>query len=75
MYDPFPLFDWCQNKNIKLFKFVKSIAVADKTNRVQILVSGRNQCNGMNEALEKSLDFVPLSFNDLEWDGCRFEYC
>lgn len=61
----------------KLFQFVKNSVGATSTNRVKIQVTGRNQCNGMNEALkkEKLSDFMALNFNELEWDGSRFEYC
>uniref|UniRef100_A0A915NMU3 Uncharacterized protein n=1 Tax=Meloidogyne floridensis TaxID=298350 RepID=A0A915NMU3_9BILA len=60
-----------------IFQFIKNTFNSNTTNLLQLQVTGRNQCNGINEALEKekSSIIVPTNFNELEWDGSKFVFC
>ncbi|KAL7073060.1 hypothetical protein ACQ4LE_008165 [Meloidogyne hapla] len=67
-----------------IFQFVKNTFNSNTKNRLQLQVTGRNQCNGINEAIkisnealekEKPSNIVTVNFNELEWDGCKFEFC
>lgn len=60
-----------------IFQFIKNTFNSNTTNLLQLQVTGRNQCDGINEALEKekSSIIVPTNFNELEWDGSKFVFC
>nr|CAD2169399.1 unnamed protein product [Meloidogyne enterolobii] len=60
-----------------IFQFIKNTFNSNTTNLLQLQVTGRNHCNGINEALEKEKSSIiaPTNFNELEWDGYKFVFC